>query len=242
MGPSERADHGEYEQLAVEHVLGGLDQETSSRFRAHLSSCRDCRQRVVELRGIAADLEVAEREERRAAAATKVETARREAEPPESGGDGGRWRTAAIAGLLLAAVAVAILAFWNLHLRDVRTALEQSLSVRGEVLDLLLEGDVVAATSSADGVVAQLAKQDDRLAINATGLVFRHENQRVAVWTTDAEGKTTPLVTVGKGSVPDGRLALVIRTLGVERVVVTVETFPLGPVPRGTTMLTVDLP
>src|SRR5680860_1116525 len=73
-----RDAHHHFEQLAVAHVLGGLDDGDARVFRSHLLECPNCRARVGELRAIAHDLADVERDERRTRAANAVETKRRE--------------------------------------------------------------------------------------------------------------------------------------------------------------------
>jgi len=61
--------HARFEQLALSHVLGGLDRGDADDFRSHLRTCAPCRARVAELRGISSSLDAAAREERRRAVA-----------------------------------------------------------------------------------------------------------------------------------------------------------------------------
>ena len=78
-------EHQRFERLAVGHVVGGLDEVDAARFRSHLVSCRDCRSRVAELRGIADDLTATEREERAArAGAARTDLAERVEEEAEA--------------------------------------------------------------------------------------------------------------------------------------------------------------
>ena len=76
----EEDGHRIYEDLAVRHVMGSLDEAESGTFRSHLLDCAECRARVGELRSIASDLADVERSERRERAARLVETKQRDEE------------------------------------------------------------------------------------------------------------------------------------------------------------------
>lgn len=109
-------EHRPYEDFAVRHVMGGLDDAEQGTFRSHLLDCTECRARVGELRSIASDLAEVERADRRERAAQRVETKEREAEPPHhhrpeppSRGT----RVLAVSGVLL----LVMLSIWNFVLR-----------------------------------------------------------------------------------------------------------------------------
>ncbi|MGH8906149.1 MAG: hypothetical protein ACRD0K_06470 [Egibacteraceae bacterium] len=110
--------HRYFEELAVSHVVGGLDESEGRVFRAHLLECNECRAQVGELRAIAHDLADIERDERRVRAAKAIETKRRETDDDEP--DAGESppvsrasRVALIVGLML----VIVLSAWNFTLR-----------------------------------------------------------------------------------------------------------------------------
>lgn len=66
--------HRRFEDMAVTHVLGGLNSNDGRMFRSHLVDCHQCRARVGELRAIAHDLADVERHERRSSERRSVET------------------------------------------------------------------------------------------------------------------------------------------------------------------------
>jgi hypothetical protein len=121
--PREHA-HRQYEDMAVAHVLGGLDTGDGRTFRSHLVDCHFCRARVGELRAIAHDLADVERDERRAAERRRVDTKPVEIDvddpPVEDPPPSRRLFLLAVAGLL---VLIALLS-WNFVLRSNTTRLE----------------------------------------------------------------------------------------------------------------------
>lgn len=118
-------EHRPYEDFAVRHVMGSLDEAESGTFRSHLLDCADCRARVGELRTIASDLVEVERSERRERAARQVETKEREDEPDDdlddySYGPSRGVKLLAVAGILL----IVFLSVWNFVLRSHNSSLE----------------------------------------------------------------------------------------------------------------------
>lgn len=111
-------EHRPFEDFAVRHVMGGLDDAQQGTFRSHLLDCTECRARVGELRSIASDLAEVERADRRERAAQRVETKEREAEtgthhhrytePPSR-----TTKVLAVSGVLL----LVMLSVWNFVLR-----------------------------------------------------------------------------------------------------------------------------
>ncbi len=234
--------HHEFEELAVQHVLGGLPQASSSRFRGHLAGCQSCRQRVVELRGIAADLESAAREER-AAVNTKVETVRRDP-PPAPDEPPGRISPEVVRNLIavLALIGVAFLSFWNVHLTAVRQALVLSLDERGAVLDTLVEGELLEPQIFVRGMEALVALNGGEVAVDASGVPQVLSDRRVVLWSVDADGEHRVLAQVGPTGAPDGRVVLHVEGVTGERVLLTLESFPVGVTPQGTVVLSAELP
>ncbi len=241
MAAFDPAGHHEFEELAVQHVLGGLPREASSRFRDHLTSCSSCRLRVVELRDIAADLESAAREER-VAANTKLETARREpptvpaSEPPRVSPEAVR-NVIAVLALLF----VVLLSFWNVHLGAVREALQGSLEVRGAVLDTLVEGELLDPDIRVRGMRALVAVDAGRVAIDASGVPQILEDRRVVLWSVDQAGTHRLLAQVGPAGAPDGRVVLHVEGVAGERLILSLESFPVGNTPQGTIVMEADL-
>ena len=121
--PREHA-HRRYEDMAVSHVLGGLNSNDGRMFRSHLVDCQLCRARVGELRAIAHDLADVERDERRLAERRRVDTKPVEIDvddaAPDQGSPPRRLFLLAVAGLLL----LIGLMGWNFVLRSNTTRLE----------------------------------------------------------------------------------------------------------------------
>jgi anti-sigma factor RsiW len=234
-------DHQSYEKLAVEHVLGGLTPAVSSRFRDHLMGCQDCRRRVVELRGIASDLEAAAREEL-AAVGTKPATERREIQTTPPGPGASILTLLRRLALILLAATVTIMGFWNIHLRTVNSAMQLSLAARGEVLDVLATGEVVALTTVAEGFDVQVVATPTVVALNARGLQTLRAGELVVLWGIDERGIHRALAFVGADGVPGGRLVMSASYASSIRVEVTIETGPLGITPVGLQLLSGPLP
>lgn len=117
MERSREPAHRQFEDMAVSHVLGGLNSNEGRLFRSHLVDCQSCRARVGELRAIAHDLADVERDERRTAERRRVDTKPVELEladdDDEERGLPRRW----LAGAAVALVMVLGLASWNFVLR-----------------------------------------------------------------------------------------------------------------------------
>jgi hypothetical protein len=232
-------DHDRYQQLAVGHVLGGLAADDASSFRAHLLGCRDCRLRVAELRGIASDLEAAERDERaRSLITTRVEEEGQDEEPPP---DPPASRIG-IKHVTLAVVVVAILAgamaFWNLHLRTTTAAATGVAEQQTDVLEILAEGLplTVEGTHPVQGLAAL---SDGRVAVTVVGLPALDERHLV-VWRR-AEAGDEPVRTVTQRQLGEGPLALSVAAEDAESLVFSLEERPLGDGPQGRELLRVEL-
>lgn len=110
--------HRRFEDMAVTHVLGGLNSNDGRMFRSHLVDCHQCRARVGELRAIAHDLADVERHERRSSERRIVDTKPVEIDvddAEETGtGPSRRLFVGVVVGLLLL---IALLS-WNFVLRS----------------------------------------------------------------------------------------------------------------------------
>lgn len=218
--------HHRYEQMAVGHVLGGLDAVDSADFRSHLIGCRHCRLRVVELRGIASDLAAAEREER-VAARVQTEVARRQEHTEDGSEPGGALSRRGVALLGGAAALVAIgLLMWNFHLRDVNRTLLDVTAAREQVLSMLASGESVAADLH-DGVVGLVAVQDGQVALDLAGLPDLGSDRWLAVWLVDGDAPHR-YEAFPAGAVRDGRFATHLRHYGADRLVVSLEARATG--------------
>lgn len=151
----DRADHAQFEELAVRHVSGGLAPHQAQVFRAHLLECAQCRARVGELRAIASDLADVERDERRQRVEEPAEKKRRsrvatrEQDPPRAPPDsGGR------ALLVIGVVFVVLLSVWNFSLRSENGQLEASLDAERRATAIGNLGDrwTPSANTLSDGV------------------------------------------------------------------------------------------
>lgn len=237
--------HHRYEQLAVGHVLGGLDAVDAAEFRSHLISCRHCRLRVAELRGIASDLAAAEREER-VAARVQTEVARREEEEDDGsdrGGDLSR-RVLASVGTVAVLLAVALLV-WNFHLRDVNRALLEATAAREQVLSMLASGEPIAADLQ-QGIQGLAAVEDGEVALDLAGLPAVGAERWLAVWLVSGDPPHR-FEAFGASAVQDGRFAVHLRHYGADRIVVSLEERPTqergGPQePEGVILLEAELP
>lgn len=235
-----RDPHLGWEALAVEHVLGGLDTSTSSKFRDHLIGCDDCRRHVAELRGIAADLQTAERQER-AVVRTKPEAERR-APDPEDEAEVPRRPRLLVPAVLMTVVVLAVLSFWTVHLREVRLTLEAGIEAQARALEVWFDGTEVPVTSIDDGIEAKVVRSDDQLLVGVDSL-FLTLSERLVLWAYDAQGEATALAMVGQGGFEEGRTVLTGTLedhVSIE-LRVQVVTAPVPAEPAGAVVLTADL-
>jgi anti-sigma factor RsiW len=163
MDPGRAEEHRSFEEMAVAHVLGGLDQDRSRLFRAHLLECSDCRARVGELRAIAHELADVERDERRERAAQTVETKRRDPADEDAAGPQAPSRLSRIV-LVVGVGFLLTLAAWNFMLRSQLAALDQRLQDRVEASAALEMGEELPVTFTAAGITGT-AKRADRGAV-----------------------------------------------------------------------------
>jgi hypothetical protein len=226
--------HERYEQLAVGHVLGGLDVAAAADFRSHLLACRDCRSRVAELRGIAADLAAAERDER-AQARVRLDTQRRvreDDEPPAGSRVGVRHVTVAAVLVVLLASAMA---FWNLHLRTVASAYRTIADQRAETLEGLADGVVVDAILTAP-IRGLVATDGERVALTLVGIPTIAPGEWLVAWLVGGpEGADPrPVLLVRSGQLDeDGALTTVLDAGGAQELLITRERGEPSPTPRG---------
>jgi anti-sigma factor RsiW len=233
--------HRHYQQLAVGHVLGGLAADDAADFRSHLASCRDCRARVAELRGIASDLERAERDER-ARTLVRTEVPRRSDREPERGEprDNGRIgvRHVTVAVVVVALMAAGM-AFWNLHLRTTNAVVTSVADQHAQALDVLASG--VTVEVQGEHPVRGLAATDgEHVAVTLAGVEPPGEEARVVAWLTGVDGPV-PAAEMRPEQLGDGRLALLLETDGARHLRLTVERGELGERPGGPVLAEVDL-
>jgi hypothetical protein len=162
-------EHRPYEDFAVRHVMGALDEAEASTFRSHLLDCAECRARVGELRSIASDLAEVERAERRERAAKLVETKERELDEDDEGlsyeEPRRSSRVLAIGGVLL----IVVLSIWNFVLRGQNESLRDyagALQASAEVVNF---GDAWATEELALGVEGIARVESGHLAVMVRG-------------------------------------------------------------------------
>lgn len=233
--------HVRYEELAVGHVLGGLAAADAADFRAHLLGCRNCRLRVAELREIAADLVVAEREER---ADARVRT---EVAPTATGGEphleldppGPALSRRHIGlGAAMLVLLVGTLAFWNLHLRTQIATVAAVAERQEETLTVLADG-VPVATDLLGTTRGVVAVDGDRVGFSLSALPPPVDDERLVVWLLDTdEGDVAVLLASGG----EGQLTGTVEDRDASTLVVTAQ--PIGEddeAPSGRELVRADL-
>jgi hypothetical protein len=236
-------EHRHYQQLAVGHVLGGLAAGEAADFRSHLAGCRDCRARVAELRGIASDLERAERDER---ARTLVRTEVPRRGDPEHEEDAPRKQRQGRIGVPHVTVAVIVvalmaggMAFWNLHLRTTNAVVMSVAEQHARAMEVLASG--IAVEVDADHPVRGLAAVDgDHVAVALSGVQPPGEGSRVVAWLVGQDGPV-PAAEMRPGQLDDGLLALLLETDDARQLRLTVERGELADRPEGPSLAEVDL-
>jgi len=233
--------HERFEQLAVGHVLGGLEPVAAAEFRSHLLGCRHCRLRVAELRDIAADLAAAERDERaRARVTTELPRRVGEGDAEESGRSriGLRHVTVAAALVLLLAGGIA---FWNLHLRTSAATYAAIAEHRGQVLTELATGVPVTA-ELAEGVDGLVVLDDEQVAFSLDGFAPLVGGESLIGWLVHDTAEVMPVLIVRPEQLDgDGALAAVVDDLGANELVVTRERGRPGTEPGHDVLLQVSL-
>lgn len=222
------ASHDRYDELALGHVLGGLDPVDSAEFRSHLVACRTCRLRVAELRDLASELEAAEREERTLARLkTEVRSDEDEAAPDEVADEGIRGALP-----LVAFISVIVLAagFWAYQLRAENSELLSATERRETTLAMLAEADRVDVELER-GVTGTVVTDRTRFAFTLAGLPTElPEGHILALWLEDATGESRLLELV-PGPIRDGRLAMHGEHDGAAGLLVTVQAMDSLDVP-----------
>lgn len=236
-------EHRHYQQLAVGHVLGGLTADDAADFRSHLAGCRDCRARVAELRGIATDLERAERDER-ARTLVQTEVPRRSDGEDAAGDDAaGRDRRIGVRQVTIAAVVVVLMAvsmaFWNLHLRTTNAVVTSVAEQHADALEVLAGG--IAVEVDADHPVRGLAAVDgEQAAVALAGVEPLGEGARMVAWMEGPQGEVA-VAQMWRAQLEDGLLALLVDLDDGHRLVLTVEHGDLPDAPEGSVVAEVEL-
>ncbi|MCC5950362.1 MAG: zf-HC2 domain-containing protein [Nitriliruptoraceae bacterium] len=237
--------HAQYEELIVGHVLDDLGDADASRFRSHLMGCRDCRARVAELRGIAAELADVEREEL-ARASLRTEVAGR----VEDDDPGPGLPRIGIAQVTIAVIVVLLIAaamgFWNLHLRAQAASYLAVAEARGETLDGLVR-DTALPTEFRDGADGLVTGDGSRVSLAINGIPPLEDGELLVAWFLDVptdEGDTevTRLNVLRSDQRVDDTLGFTLEDPGGRELLVTREAGPTGTDPRGPTVVRVELP
>lgn len=166
--------HHPFEEMAVAHVLGGLDETDGRLFRSHLLECSDCRARVGELRALAHDLADVDRDERRVRAAKALETKRRETEEDDEETPVPqrpvRARRVPTLGGVIALVLVLGLVGWIYTLRGTVAAQETLVDNVQTAASVIQFGDEAEIVWKMDAVEATVSTRGGRLAVLLDGV------------------------------------------------------------------------
>lgn len=229
--------HSRFEQLALSHVLGGIDRGDADDFRTHLRSCADCRARVAELRGISSSLDAAAREERRRVA-EGIAPERRDAVASAPARRG----PSRLGVVLTSLVLVVGFAFWNLHLRTSADAYLSAAEDRGAILRDLATGTLLDDPSF-EAVAARIAVTGSRIALVIADGGPLGSDERLVAWLTPIGASTDEAVILAIGPTASTEIAVRIHRGNATHLVVTRERGLLSSSgPRGAEVLRVPLP
>ncbi|MEX2549537.1 MAG: hypothetical protein WD638_04865 [Nitriliruptoraceae bacterium] len=240
--------HERYEELAVGHVLGGLSSEESAELREHLHSCRVCRSRVAELRGIADDLAAAAREERaRVPVRTEEPQAVADEDHPVPSADGPGLGSLIRRGHLIAAILLTVavafaLAFWNLHLRTAVDVYDEVVANQSDALSRLADG-VELEPDLASGISGRVVTDGEYVTLTLSGVPELEEGEGLYAWFRDAScpREPPPTLLAGPGEPRDGTLASSLEINDACRLIITREGVIQPTEPRGARLVEVAL-
>lgn len=236
--------HLRWDEMAVGHVLGGLDDVDRALFREHLTTCADCRSRVSELRAMASSIEAAASTSEHPPAAVSLQDVDEAAVPRRAR----VWRERRSAVVTLAAIAISLAAImWLLAAVGRDSQLVSTARVREATLEALGRGTPAVATF-AEGVRGVVVASNSDIAWTLTGLPDLADDERIAVWFTRvADGVDTPAITMtllpfSRQQVSEGRLAGSVVDASSAELLVTIETVPLPSQPTGIELVRAQLP
>ena len=229
--------HSRFEQLALSHVLGGIERGDADEFRTHLRACPDCRARVAELRGISSTLDAAAREERRRVAEGQLPERR----DPVPTGDARRGPSRI--GVVLVSLALVVgFAFWNLHLRTSADAYLAAADDRGAILRDLAVGTLIA-DPALEIVAARVAVAGPRIALIIADGGPLGSDERLVAWLEPIGSSTDEAVVLAVGPSATTEVAMRLERGSATALVVTRERGLLSSSgPRGAELLRVPLP
>lgn len=217
-------EHGNFERLVVGHVLGDLPKTDASRFRSHLPGCRECRARVAELRGIAAQLAEVERDEL-ARVRVRTEAPRRvdeSDEPFPSSGQRITVRHVTVAAVIVVVLAAAM-AFWNLHLRATSAVYLAVVQDREATLDGLANG-LPLELDLATGVSGIAVADGEQVSFALSGLGPPGEGEVLVAWFLGVQDGPTAMPLGRADQVDGGALSATLDDPGGTELVITRET------------------
>ena len=228
--------HTRFEQLALSHVLGGLDRGDADDFRSHLRTCEPCRARVAELRGISSSLDAAAREERRRAA--EAPPARRDPSPSAPPARGPTRLLTVLVSLAL----VAGFGFWNLHLRTSADTYRVVAEDRGAILRDLATGTLVEDPSLGSWS-ARMSAVGTRVAMVVADGGPLGSDERLVAWLLPLGSSTEEAVVLAVGPRATSEVAVRFERGAATQLVVTRERGLLSSSgPRGDELFRVPLP
>jgi hypothetical protein len=231
------SEHRHFEEMAVGHVLGGLDTDQGRVFRAHLLECSDCRARVGELRAIAHDLAGVERDERRERSVQAVETkSRQDVEAAPEASAGGR-QPSRILFVVLLGLLVGLLSY-TFVLRGNLSRAETALEERFQASAALEHGAELPVRYRAPGIDATVKAHGDRIVVLMDGVSQSHEHAIYLVRDL-AEGPRT--VYRHPMSEQDGRVFVMLPLRGNENRLIVTEG-AVGFDPNGDRILEAEIP
>lgn len=228
--------HRRYEEMAVAHVMGGLDSSEGRIFRSHLLECPDCRARVGELRALAHDLADAERDERRVRAARAVETKPRERGEDVRDMDDDERSTRPRVMTILGVAAILALSAWNFTLRETVAEVNRDIDRSTEAAAAMEFGAAGTVEQAAAGVRGQAKTDRNALVVLIDGL----DDERVyGLYLLNSDGQPVFRAAVKP---TEGRLfSLIDYPDGAQRVLLTLPEEAPGVSPDGVTMFAATL-
>lgn len=234
--------HLRWDELAVGHVLGELDQVDRALFRDHLAGCADCRSRVRDLRSVADELAQAARDEPIKGVGPHEDPDARSRRLVE----GARGRRRTVVTLVALTLGLIVLLFVaGVAGRD--TELVATARVREATLEALGSGTPAPVTLS-DGVKGIVVASSDQVAWSLTGLPELGPDELLVVWLTSVDEDATdgPTITTaarpyGPEAINEGRLAGTVLDDTARELRVTIEELPLAASPQGRELVVADL-
>ncbi len=230
--------HRYFEEMAVSHVLGGLDESEGRVFRSHLLECGPCKAKVGELRAIAHDLADVERDERRVRTAKAVDTKRRDGDDDrDDEPDDRRSLQLSRIALLVGIGVIMLLSGWNFMLRGEVARQQARAHNEREAAALAQFGSQAEIRHQADGIQAAVGYDGKRLAVLLQGVT---SSQVYAAYLLDEAGNVLEQRSI---SASDQRLPWLLPLVrGTSRVVITRPESPSAPELSGTRVLEAALP